>query len=198
MKAERGFTLIEMLAVLVLLGFLMAFAARLLSDAGKASQQIQQQTNRLDEIAAAHRFIRGMLEHVLPLPLAEQDSQKRIFVGKPDYLNVVAPLPQSIGGGIYIQRLRLQQHTLWVSFAPPPGIKGGTLKSQPLLKGVKHVRFSYKGINSGGHPGGWRSQWDKPDVLPRSVRIEAQLAGHQQWVTQVVTLRLQLSGNSGQ
>ncbi|SDT96342.1 prepilin-type N-terminal cleavage/methylation domain-containing protein [Pseudomonas yamanorum] len=200
MKQQRGFTLLEIMIVLSLLGVLLALVGGALLGANRAVLKAQRYTVSLDESRAAQQFLRTSISEALPLDVTEDDSQTNgFFVGAPQRLQFVATLPGVLGGGIQRFTLQLSEGELQVAFArfesgAQASVPATRSEPQVLLKNVDDLQFSYRGLSPKGQATGWISNWPWTKRLPYAVRIAAQVNGPVPWVTQVVALRLNLSG----
>ncbi|MCK6189802.1 prepilin-type N-terminal cleavage/methylation domain-containing protein [Pseudomonas sp. EYE_354] len=205
-RRQQGFTLLEVLIVLSLLGVLLTLVGGALLGANRAVLKAQRYTVSLDEMRAAQQFLRTAISEALPLDVTEDDSQvDGFFVGEPQRMQFVATLPGVLGGGI--QRFTLQltgaeaPRDLQVAFAQfesraQVSVPASRSEPQVLLKGVEDLQFSYRGVSPKGQATGWINAWPWTRRLPSAVRIAARVDGPVQWVTQVVALRLNLSGGA--
>lgn len=198
MKRQAGFTLLEILMVLTLLGVLLSLVAGAILGANRAVAKAQRFAGQLDEVRAAQNFLRVAISHALPLGIPDEQHHKPvIFVGGPAAMTFYGPLPTSLGGGLHQQRVQWADQRLQVDFARL-GEHGTQPFGEPqvLLRRVQRVQFSYRGSDPKGQPTAWLSEWPWPSRLPRAVRIDASLGGGAKWVLQQVALRLDLSGEA--
>jgi len=192
--SQKGFTLLEILVVLSLLGLLMGLIGTALVGANRASAKAGRFATRLDEVRAAQAFLRRSIGQALPLTEGDAAAKPERFIGHRQSMSFYAPLPDSVGGGIYRQRLSLERQRLRVDLARLDGAALHRLgEPQLLLSGVEALAFSYRGLAPLGKDSGWLSEWPWPERLPRTVRIKARLAGGASWVTEQVRLRLDLA-----
>nr|WP_178117334.1 general secretion pathway protein GspJ [Pseudomonas sp. PB100] len=192
--------------VLSLLGVLLTLVGGALLGANRAVLKAQRYTVSLDEMRAAQQFLRTAISEALPLDVTEDDSQvDGFFTGEPQRMQFVATLPGVLGGGI--QRFTLQltgpeaPRDLQVAFArfeslAQVSVPASRSEPQVLIRGVEDLQLSYRGLSPKGQATGWISAWPWPKRLPYAVRIAARVNGPVPWVTQVVALRLNLSGGA--
>ena len=202
-RAQRGFTLLEIMLVLSLLGVLLTLVGGAMLGANRAVFKAQRYTTSLDEMRAAQKFLRSSIGQALPLDSSEDDSEgSGFFVGSSQRVQFVATLPGELGGGIQLHTLEVKDHALQVAFAQIQSTADGTTSKpwgdpQVLMRGVESLSLSYRGVTPKGEPTGWMADWPWPTRLPRAVRIDAKVNGPVPWLTEVVALRLDLSGGAG-
>lgn len=201
---QQGFTLLEILIVISLLGALLVLVGGALLGANRAVLKAQRYTVSLDEMHAAQQFLRTALAQALPLPVQPESGQPPgIFFGSAQRMAFVAGLPGQLGGGINLYTLSLQgagaERTLQVAFARVGFNAAGNTyhawgEPQVLVRDIQQLKFSYQGVSPAGQLTGWLDHWPWPQRLPRAVRIQAKVNAAVPWLTEVVALRLDLAG----
>lgn len=194
-RPARGFTLLEILVALTLLGVLLTVLASSLLMTQRGLASADRYLHRLDEVRAAQNFLHQAIQQTLPIQRMQQDAGQ-VFVGQPDSLRFAAALPADLGGGIHWHILDVARQgnraALRIRFEDSASMPWG--EPQWLLREVRGVRLSYRGIDAMGKRTAWLDRWPWPRRLPRQVRIAVQADGPVPWTTQVVALRLDLSG----
>jgi general secretion pathway protein J len=198
-RRAQGFTLLEVLVVLSLLGVLLTLIAGAITGANRAMSKAERYSTRLDEVRSTQNFLRNAIGQTLPLAAgAPGVTQSPVFVGEAQTMSFYAPLVANLGGGLYRynvalaagQRLQVSLQRLRDQGLLPAG------EPQVLLHQVQSVHFSYRGISPKGDATDWLDHWPWPGRLPVSVRIDAQLAGPVPWPLQSIDLRLDLSSEA--
>lgn len=179
-RRQQGFTLIEVLVTLVLLGLLLAALAQGLRF-GLTAWDLQMQTSESSaSLEATDRSLRLLVESMRPGGLVTpQDAvsghrDRLTFVGT---LPAVLPMDRQAEITLtltkdhrLVLRWRPHRHELSVA-APPP--QSETL----LLDGVEKLTLAYWRPSLSGRSGGWADEWSQPG-LPGLVRIHLEFAPH--------------------
>ena len=174
---QAGFTLLEMLVVLVVLGFLMVG----LTQGVRAGLSLwDAQTRRIGETAeldAAARIVRRLLTDIAPPPAVgvAAPASATGFKGTADSVSFLGDLPTGLGT---TQRaditLQLQQSGFVLSWTPHRHELSTAPAPQPaeteLVGRVDRIEFAYWGSTSPDRAGSWQAQWDGPSV-PELIRL---------------------------
>lgn len=171
-RNAAGFTLLEILVALVVLGFLMLGLAQGTRFGIAAWDQQARRLAERGDLDATDRALRQLIEHADP----GQDTDPPRFIGGPGRLAFKTELPLAASA---LQTRRADvlvsvdaAHRLVLRWVPDlHASRLGPPPSPPeteLLRGVDHLELAYLRPPSSG--GGWLSTWDD-SVLPELVRI---------------------------
>lgn len=199
-RRVRGFTLMEVLAALVLMSLLMLAVWSGIRTAMHSVRYGQQFTARTDAVRATQDFIRREMAQAIRMPWAVDERHKPVvFSGSADEVRYVAPLPGYLGRlGPQLQTLRLVRddpadgYRLEVSFArlPPDGSAPQPIgKPQVLLSGIRQASFSFRGYDPSRRDTGWQQKWEYDDRTPALVRLDATLR-HGDWPMLLAPIRV--------
>lgn len=197
-RDSRGFTLIEVLLAISLMAILLILVGAALTATRKTLASTERFTQRLDEVRAAQQFLRREFQQIVPLPIdIDASGTAAVFHGEASEMRYVASLPPHLGGGLYVQTLRLGNREtdpwLEVSFTQLGGANGGQPWGEPqrLLGQVQGLRFTYRGLDTQGRPSGWLPRWPWPQRLPQAIDVTLASQGPIAWPPLRVALRLQ-------
>jgi general secretion pathway protein J len=165
-----GFTLLELLVVLVVLGLLVVGLSQGLQVGVQAWHRQERVLGSIGELDAADRTLRHLIEQMDPGGLVEPSD----ISGTDQTLRFTSELPASAGAWpaqraevmLFVDR----QHRLVLRWAPSLHVVS-LLPVKPdktiLLSGVYHLQISYKG-SAPAAP--WQRKWQSP-VPPLLVRV---------------------------
>lgn len=183
--AARGFTLVELLVALTLLGLLMVAlfgGLRLGARAWEVSGERLEDTSRLQVI---HEFLHTRLSQTYPLEVTGRAGQPRLaFRGGPDALSFVTLLPEHMGAGVHRLTLRLVERDdrlhlalSWRPFAATPDAEANedeasSSEERLLLRDIAGLELGYFGALAPREPPVWSESWhDALLRLPQLIRV---------------------------
>ena len=175
---QTGFTLLEVLVALVVLGFLVI---GLTHGVGAGLKMWGAQTNRVgqtSELDAAARLLRTILTGMVASPSGGVNpaaAGNTEIEGGPDSLAFVGDLPDGLGASRRADiKIELHQRKLMLRWTPRRHELSSAPPPEPieteLIGGVEHLSLAYWGAPGPGQPSGWQSQWDGPGI-PALVRV---------------------------
>jgi len=183
---QRGFTLMEMLVAITLLGMLLAMlysGLRLgIASAEAAEERIQQ----VSRIRVTQQFLRAQFSRIQPVTWKYDGNVGVVFEGDFNRIQFVAPMPGYVGeGGPHLQLIELVsgENGMALIFdhrVAHPEFEGDVepdTDREPilLLDGIEDAHFSYLGLDDRNEPGDWTDSWDQPGHYPLLVRLEVEM-----------------------
>ncbi|MEO9149689.1 MAG: prepilin-type N-terminal cleavage/methylation domain-containing protein, partial [Burkholderiaceae bacterium] len=178
----RGFTLLEMLVVLVLLSLLMLGLAGALRTVGQAGEKIDQRLAQSDDFRVVSTFLRNVLGEVSGRKVDSLQAQtaggRVVFAGAPDALAWIGVMPARYGaGGRTFFKLGVEpvagRRALVLRFVPwfdGPGFPDwSNATARALVGGVSAFSVSYE--NGRVMPSEWVPGWPVDDRLPDRVNL---------------------------
>jgi len=172
-QAQSGFTLLEAMVALVVLGLVLGLAASAMGTFGTARARVNVAADRAGQLALVGDVLRRQISRALPLIHIDGIGDGYLLTATVDRLAfplVDAPLPGR--GGIAMATLMVRDGQLiWrqerVGHPPYETI---------LADGDFQFRLSYRGDDPRQ---GWVEEWDQPRRWPRLVRLSIQAAGRE-------------------
>jgi general secretion pathway protein J len=197
--AEHGFTLLELLAAITLLGLLMAVLFGGLRLGARVWETADQRLDANTRIQIVQDFVRQRLTQTLPLEslgpnLAEADGFEPLFAGTTEAVRFAGVLPENLGAGMYLMELVLADtgHAdgsgdlvlRWRPFDPYDE-SGEQVEPEErvLIEHVEGLEFAYFGFSDPQQPPAWRQGWERQPELPRLIRLRVRFAENdeRQW-----------------
>ena len=181
--AARGFTLVELVIALSILGVLSLLLVNGLRLATRTWDAVEQRTTEAHQGHLSVIFLQRQIELAQPLRLSRDASAKQItFVGQQHALRFVAPLPGHLGaGGMYWFALSLADSSAgkrlvlayWL-FQREDWERFGAADAEQavLMEGLKNLQFEYLEPATSEAPARWTSDWEPQDRLPRLIRVQ--------------------------
>ena len=179
-KAERGFTLIEVLIALTLLSLLMLALTGAMRAMGQTSEGVERRIEAEDDYRIAQAFLRDILAQasarVSDQAAAGGGARAVFFAGQPDALTWIGIMPARHGlGGRHYMRLALEPDAsgthLVLRYAPwngaPAFADWATAEARILVRDVQGLHLRYQ------HPlsGAWQPSWSPSSDLPPGINL---------------------------
>lgn len=180
-RPMRGFTLVELLVVLVLLSLIVLAMASALRTASQTEERVDARLQQMDDLRIANNFLRSVLGRVsaekttLSVP---QGRSPYYFTGTASTLAWVGVMPARHGaGGLTHFRLSLSdegalvlRYLPWSGAGSPPDWSAAG--SSILLTGVTAFDLHYE--DAASEPPAWTPEWSAVDHLPSRVSLAVQ------------------------
>lgn len=181
-RGSRGFTLLEVMLALLLLGLLLAGTVGAIRTAVHAMHSGEQAIDRTSRLRVAQEFIRRQVSRIMPLAFARDENTNSNFVfdGRRDFMRFVAPMPGYLSkGGPYVQTLsfagnRRGGRQLLFTDQMLNGYDENVKDDEEpavLIDQIADGRFEFRGVDEDGNLTDWSDQWDDPGVTPVMVRV---------------------------
>lgn len=184
-RPQSGFTLLELLLALTLIGFMLAMAYGGLSAVLRAADSGEAQIDRNNKVRITQGFLRQQWSRIVPLAYKQDRATgvPTVFEGSAERIKYVAPMPGYLGyGGAYVQELELVPgprgtRDLVLRFWLLNGYDDGKVRREDgdevlLLEGIRSARFSFRKIDLQGKVGPYQSDWTEPASTPVMIRLE--------------------------
>lgn len=198
--AQQGFTLLELLISLTLLGLILVLLFGGLRLSVRSWDSVQKRVDTLNSVRSVESFLRREMERVYPYRWKAGLPQRLAFVGERHKLFFVAPLPSRIGvGGLYAITLELEQtadgrRLTWKQVPVDPSMQDFStlepVKEMQLvgaeLNAVDDIWLSYFGRETETAAPRWVERWDSVVTLPQLIRIQVRFADGSEWPDFVV------------
>lgn len=186
---QSGFTLLELLVVMVLLSVIMLGLVSALRGMVQAETSIDQRLDRLDEVRVARTFLQqtmGRVSAKLSDPPGGSGKQVIPFVATAQSLSWIGILPArpNVGGRHFFQLAvedastgpaLVLHYAPWSPDAPLPNWPA--TESRVLMKDVRKISLQAQGLapltrnSAESWPQGWQDGWPIADALPEQLRL---------------------------
>ena len=206
LQCDAGFTLVELLVTLALVGLLTAALFGGLRFGARATDRATTVTEHSSQLALAYGFLRAQLGNVQPFPAeADPKDQEIIFDGASDQIDAVTTAPSrlAVGGFFRLRLAAAQDGELWrliAQWQSPPRRGEGSLETvlEPvvLLDRLRAIRFAYFGATDPADPADWHDSWQAVTILPKMIRLRVQFADGRRAPDLTVAPRLAEEPNS--
>ncbi len=204
LQAEHGFTLLELLAAITLLGLLMAALFGGLRLGARVWETADARLDASTRIQIVQDFVRQRLAEVLPLEALAPEAAQRgnfspLFLGTTQAVRFAGVLPENLGAGLYLMDLVLADSgqangggDLVLRWRPYDLYDQTVAEVEPeervLVENIEGLELSYFGTNNPEQPPEWRQGWENQPELPRLIRIRVRFAENdeRQWPELIV------------
>jgi general secretion pathway protein J len=174
---QGGFTLLEMLVVVTVLGFLIIGLTQGVRTGLTLWEAQSRRVGETAELDAAARILRALLSGIAPSPSVgptggaggpelKGSAASLAFVGDlPTGLGTTqrADITLELSRGRLVLRWTPHRHELSTAAASPP-------TETELVGNVERLNLAYWGTSSSGQETGWQAQWDGP-AIPELIRV---------------------------
>lgn len=181
-RTDAGFTLLETLVALALLGLMSLLVFALLKTSGAVWARIDDRSTITSDQLRVQEFLREVITAAYPAVVRRPDGSTSVaFSGAAGSLELAGVLPQSaaIGG---FQRIRIWvaesegKRRLMLAWRPERneyrfGAGTGSGSESVLMEHVEELALAYYGRQRGQQREAWHNEWRDQVELPRLVRV---------------------------
>lgn len=206
--AQTGFTLLELLISITLLGMILVLLFGGLRLGVRSWDAVQQQVDNLNTVRSVESFLRREMALTQPYRWKTGTGQRLAFLGERSKVNFVAQLPTRIGGGgLYAIALEVEhsgkdKRLVWRHVPLSPLIQDFAAVSQApeiILAGVElsavdDIWLTYFGRTSDNAAPVWMDRWESDSRLPMLIKIQVRFVGGAEWPDFVVAPLLSSEG----
>jgi len=178
---SSGFTLVELLVVLAILGLLLALAFSMFRLASGVGQHVSDASAATSEDAAIESFLRRAIGGAYPAHIIVDPMHDRVSLqGSSDRLEFTSLLPHIAAFGHQRVALYRDDHNgksplilVWAPERDLPDSVSDTDKAQhlSLLPDIASIKFQYYGEADGASAAEWRDDWQDRKTLPKLIRV---------------------------
>jgi general secretion pathway protein J len=199
---DRGFTLLETLVAMVLLGLMMAVITGSIRFAGQSRDAATTRIDSLDSMRITQDFLRQTLAQAHPKRWAKVVGRPYVFRGDREELFMAAPLTARVGvGGLFLLKFSVvdagrdtgKKLIMSRTFPTPDMQEMPDFADAPqtvLAEDLADVEFGYLGRDDDSSDPTWHDDWHEPSQMPEAVRIRIKARAGAEWPELVVPLRV--------
>jgi len=176
----RGFTLVEMLVVMVLLSLIMLATISALRGVAQGSDRTAEHFVRLDDERTVSDFLRGVFARVSARRVTRPERSGPLFEGAPDHVAWVGVMPARYGAvGRTFFRLAIepseQGGALVLRYLPwsdqPRFPDWQQTAAQVLVPGAQGLALRYRDARQPDESLAWSPSWRPADDLPSAIAL---------------------------
>lgn len=181
-----GYTLIELLVAIVVLGLLMTAAFGALGIGSRSLAAGIERADRNEDIRAAADFLRRQFAQLVPYRWHDGEDTRIAFAGDQRTLRFLAPGPEGSDAGQLVVTLSVALHEdhreVWVGAAPLDPGSDDWFDREPatrtrLAAELADARIAYFGSTVAGETAAWHPEWQSDaEFFPAAVRLELEPA----------------------
>lgn len=212
MNRQKGFTLIEVIVVFVLLAMIMTMIFSGLNSARRTAEKGEKRITDINEIRVVQGIIRHQLSRAMAIGFEENDQGMPVrFYGDENSITFVSLMPGYLGNaGPHIQQLELVDDKNGKVLQYKHGVlsnyddedeQSGFADAEPivLLENIDKGAFAFIEMAEDGFPGDWLSELETPSTMPLLVQLDLTMnpSAKEQWPLLQVAIQVDASAYQG-
>ena len=201
--AAGGFTLLEVMVAMVLLGIAMSLVMGGFRFTSKAWRSGEETTTRTSDLQVVQRVLHNMVGKSFPATVEDGRIIRYAFIGDEKQIRFTTFLPPYPDrAGLYTIELTIEQQNkltqLLLRRAPfdEESFLLGELGDEQetlLLETPSRLAFSYFGAVDDNSDPDWHNQWDAPDQIPQTVRLAVDAGDEQEFDWPDIVTRIEVN-----
>ena len=206
--AQKGFTLLELLISITLLGMILVLLFGGLRLGVRSWDAVQQEVDNLNTVRSVESCLRREIAQTQPYRWKTSTGQRLASLGERSKVNFVAQLPARIGGGgLYAISLEIEhsakgKRLIWRHLPRSPLVQDFAVVSQAAeiilagaeLNAVDGIWLTYFGRANDAAAPAWVDRWESDARLPMLIKIQVRFANGTEWPDFVVAPLLASEG----
>lgn len=172
MDSQRGYSLVELMVVLALLGLISLATAGSLRFGARVWERTEQEIAATETARGGHALLGTLLSHLYPRAAAE--GSDLAFDGAAERMTFLTDASSAYGaGGIARVTLSLKKERGFVALvlAHRAETGGAAAREEILFSGAERIAFAYAEIKDGTVV--WTDAWAGKTNLPALIRVRA-------------------------
>ena len=205
LAAQRGFTLIELIAAITLLAVLTTILMGTVRGAERSTSAANDAVERTEQYARTQAFLREHISGVLPMRWRREVSQPLKFIGTSSNVTYFAPVTSQIAeGGVMWWQLAVAKSQLKSQLVlrrrpsdpEEKAVPDLSSSEQPIVLADNIESLSITYFDAGDDPltnpdaGAWRDSWDENARMPSMIAIRVTESGGKRWPDLYVPVKL--------
>ncbi len=199
---QHGFTLLETIVALTLLGLMLAVLSGSIRFAGQSRDAAASRIDSIDNMRIAQDFLRQTIAQAHPKRWLKAVGRPFVFRGERDELAMAAPLTARVGvGGLFLLKLSLVdaekgkgKNLVLARAFPEPDAQEmpdfSAAETTVLADNIAELEFAYLGRDDDASDPVWRDDWKEGARMPEAVRVRIRPLQGSAWPELVVPLRV--------
>lgn len=192
-NAQAGYSLVELLIVLALLGLISLAIAGGMSFGTRVWERTEQEVSSTERATGGHELLRTLLSNAYPRKSGEAGSEQHVaFEGTRDRMTFLVAASAPLGdAGVVQLALTVERDAGAAALTLLSHAETGREddRKESVLTGAKDIAFAYAEVVDGALT--WSDAWQSRNALPVLIRIRASLPpGKGHWPDLIVRPRV--------